>query len=276
MISSSLYLNKEKETIKMGKWIKIDEGKTKIIWGLPGAEIVKIESKSEITAGDGVKRDTIQGKDVLSNNTTCNVFELLERKGIETHFIQRLSGNSFLAYGCNMIPVEVVVRRIATGSYLKRNPDVKDGTVFDELVVEFFYKDDDMHDPIMILEDNEILLYDAKKPIEASSFIGTFDDLSMLELAKVMEERAKEIFLILEESFKNLGTVLWDLKIEFGWAKTGEELVVADVIDNDSWRIRDKEGNQLDKQVYRDGGSLKEVKNLYEIVSNITDKFSSW
>ena len=239
-------------------------------------QVVKIESKPDITAGDGAKRDRIDRKDIFANNTTCNVFKLLERKGIKTHFVQRLSGNSFLAYGCEMIPVEVVIRRIATGSYLKRNPEVKDGTVFDKPVVEFFYKDDDMHDPIMILEDNEILLYDAKKPIEASSFMGTFDDLSMLELAKVMEKRAKKVFLILEESFKNLGIILWDLKIEFGWTRTSGELVVADVIDNDSWRIRDKEGNQLDKQVYRDGGSLEKVRNLYETVSNITDKFSFW
>lgn len=259
----------------MEKWIKAKEGKTKIIFELAGTngQVVKIESKPDITAGDGIKRDRIKGKDILANNTTCNVFELLERKGIDTHFIQKLSENSFLAYGCHMIPVEVVIRRIATGSYLKRHPEVKNGTVFKELVVEFFYKDDKMHDPIMILDGERIFLHEAKKLIEASSFIKEYYNPLILRLAGDMREKAKEVFLVLEEAFKKLGVILWDLKIEFGLTKTEGKLVVADVIDNDSWRIRDEKGNQLDKQVYRDGGSLEEVKNLYEIVSEITDKF---
>ena len=122
---------------------KLRGGKTKIILRLENSEnIVKIVSKNTITAKDGEKKDIMPGKARLANNTTSNVFELLTRHGIDTHFIRRAGQTSFFACECDMIPVEVVARRIAKGSYLKRNPKVVDGTVFDELKVEFFLKDD--------------------------------------------------------------------------------------------------------------------------------------
>ena len=264
---------------------KIAEGKTKEIWRVePG--IVKIISKPVITAGDGAKRDPMANKDEWANNTTSNVFELLNRYGISTHFMSRAGKNGFLARECEMIPVEVVVRRIATGSYLERHPEVEDGTVLDELVVEFFYKDDELHDPIIVINPMNPewwQLYDAHKPLdirnikpeENPSYIDTMACYFTLEEAEYIEEQAKRVFLILEKAWKELGITLWDLKIEFGRRKDSGEIVVADVIDNDSWRIRTRDGQQLDKQVYREGGELKEISNLYEIVSNLTNRFSS-
>ena len=174
-----------------------------------------------------------------------------------------------------MIPVEVVIRRIAKGSYLKRNPKIADGTVFDELEVEFFYKDDELHDPIIVFALGNWLLHDAHKPINDLSFIKSVQRELTLEEAVYIKEQAKQIFLILEKAWKELGITLLDFKIEFGRRKDNGKIVVADVIDNDSWRIQTEDGKQLDKQVYREGGELKEVKNLYEIVSNLTNRFSS-
>lgn len=272
---------------------KIAEGKTKEIWKFSGFGIpqntvtVKIISKPVITAQDGRKKDTMAQKDEWANNTTSNVFELLNRCGIKTHFMSRAGKNGFLARECEMIPVEVVVRRIATGSYLKRNPKVANGTVFDEPVVEFFYKDDELHDPIIVIDTINPewwQLYDAHKPLDIyniyepeknPSYIDTMGCYFTLEEARYIEEQAKQIFLILEKAWKELGITLWDFKIEFGRRKDNGEIVVADVIDNDSWRIRTENGQQLDKQVYREGGELREVSNLYEIVSNLTNRFSS-
>lgn len=250
---------------------KITEGKTKIIYRLKNDK-VEIISKSDITAGDGERKDEFEGKDVLANNTTCNVFELLEGKGIKSHFVRRESLNSFVAKLCEMIPVEVVTRRIATGSYLKRNPDVEGGTVFDEIKVEFFHKDDELHDPYILRKEPYWERYKPKKPTIYENYIDEIKALCSGEEAQRMEKTAIQVFLAIEEAFKKLNIVLWDLKIEFGKTADGE-IVVADVIDNDSWRIRTEDGEQLDKQLYRDGKDLDIVKSKYEIVSGLTDKF---
>lgn len=255
---------------------EIAEGKTKRILKLKNNR-VEIVSKSDITAGDGERKDRIEGKDILANNTTCNIFKLLNRKGLNTHFIGRESANSFVAKNCIMIPIEVVERRRGTGSYLSRHPYVKDGTIFDEVKVEFFYKDDKLHDPIIVtpfLFKGEIKLYDAKKPIDSNTYIKTIESPCSEEEFNYMREQASKVFSILEGAFRKLGIVLWDLKIEFGRTADGE-VVVADVIDNDSWRIRTEDGEQLDKQLYRDGEDLEKVKRGYEIVSNLTDKFKN-
>jgi len=264
---------------KMRKWRKIAEGKTKIIWQVAHCPcIVKIESKDAITAGDGTKRDVIEGKGILANNTTCNVFELLERKGIETHYIGRFGERFFLAYRCKMIPIEVVIRRIATGSYLKRHPEVEEGEVFEEPVIEFFLKDDKRHDPIIDIyseEDKLGWLHEPKEPITLATLIEEIDlsELGIYLKIKELKQKAKKVFLVLEEAFKNLNIVLWDLKIEFGKRKRDEKIIIADVIDNDSWRIRDNKGEQLDKQVYRNGAPLEKIKALYQRVSELTNKF---
>jgi len=252
---------------------KINEGKTKKVYQI-NEEKVEIISMESITAEDGEKKDEIEGKDILANNTTCNSLELLDRKGVRTHFVRRESSNSFIAKLCQMIPVEVVERRIATGSFLERNPDVKAGTIFEEVKVEFFHKDDKLHDPYIVRMEPYWERYQPKKPIVYENYIDEIEALCTEEEAQYMEKTARKVFEILEEAFAQLGVVLWDLKIEFGRTVDGE-IVVADAIDNDSWRIRDKDGNKLSKQVYRDGGSLEKVSSLYELVSNLTDKFSS-
>jgi len=255
---------------------KIAEGKTKIVWKL-GNHQVEIESKDDITAGDGAKRDTIENKAVLANNTTCNVFELLKRSGLENdiHYIKIISDISFLAHECKMFLIEVVIRRKLVGSYSKRNPGVKEGTISDDLIVEFFYKDDALHDPFIVISEKEWILYKPKEPVSARSLLKTIDPICDSGEIKYIIARAKKIFLILEEAWrKQDGVVLYDLKIEFGrYTKWKHKILLADVIDNDSWRIRTKDGQQLDKQVYRDGGKLEEVKNKYELVSKLTNNF---
>ncbi len=171
-----------------------------------------------------------------------------------------------------MIPVEVVIRRIGTGSYLKRNPEVQDGTVFDELIVEFFYKDDDLDDPfIVIIPGRRWLLYDAHKPINDLDFIKVIQPKFTWEEAEYIEQQAKLIFSILENAWRELGITIWDLKIEFG--RHNNEIILADVIDADSFRIKDKNGRQLDKQAYRDGADMEEVKDIYKIVSELTNQW---
>src|SRR5205807_1514017 len=115
---------------------------------------VIIESKDDITAGDGLRHNVISGKGALSTETTANCFRLLNAHGIPTHFIDTISPSRFLARRADMIPLEVVTRRIVTGSYLKRHPQLPDGARLDDLQVEFFVKDDAEHDPMVeLMED---------------------------------------------------------------------------------------------------------------------------
>ena len=124
------------------------EGKTKQIYAYPGNDqLVYIESKDQITAGDGARRNEISGKSRWSTITTANVFRLLNEAGIITHFIEQVSDTVLLVRRCRMLPIEHVQRRIATGSYLKRDPETSEGTRFDPVLVETFLKDDARHDP---------------------------------------------------------------------------------------------------------------------------------
>ncbi len=273
----------------------IAEGKTKIIvdardtngpdGGCTTCKKVLVISKDDITAGDGAAREELSGKAKACNKTAVNVFKLLELKGIPTHFLSWFDDQSFLALRAEMIPLEVVTRRIATGSYLKRNPNAWDGQVFSMVEYELFYKDDEQHDPIVRLyDDGQICLYRADVRTDAAL---------CLDIRKLLTDDGKEIdydqmriialqvFLILEEAWLELGLVLYDMKIEFGLVDDGlggKRLVVADVITNDEWRLRDGDGNQLDKQVFRDavrnntvGEVVDDIIENYEMIAKLSE-----
>jgi amidophosphoribosyltransferase len=239
------------------------EGKTKVIHADPGDPArAMMAHKDAITAGDGVRRDTLSGKGKLSGRTTANVYQLLESAGIPTHFIDAPADALTLIRHCTMIPLEVVMRRIATGSYLKRN-DVAEGTRFDPPVVEFFFKDDAAHDPLV----------DERWITEHG--LATPDEIKELGWIGV------RVFETLEAAWAAQDVQLVDLKIEFGRDADGR-LLVADVIDNDSWRLwpGGRKEKMLDKQVYRDttevdDEALRTVLANYRQVANMTDQFNA-
>jgi phosphoribosylaminoimidazole-succinocarboxamide synthase len=241
---------------------KLAEGKTKIVYAHPEKEdIVYLVHKDGLTAGDGARRSTVPGKGKLSCRTTSNVFYLLEDEGVATHYIGMVGENINIVTRCTMIPLEVVMRRIATGSYLKRNPNVSEGTRFEPTVVEFFLKDDARHDPLVT--DAEIVALGLATTAE----IGT------------LRATGRKVFRILETAWAKQDVTLVDCKIEFGRTAEGD-LLVADVIDNDSWRIwpGGSKERMLDKQIYR---NMKEVTDdglsallaKYAQVAELTDRF---
>ncbi|XP_041114363.1 uncharacterized protein LOC121320173 [Polyodon spathula] len=229
------------------KLVKLNEGKTKEIYELlerPGH--VLVQSKDQITAGNTVRRDQMEGKAAISNKTTGCVFKLLKEAGIKTAFVEQHSATAFVAAQCDMIPIEWVCRRIATGSFLKRNPGVKEGYRFSPLKLEMFFKDDENNDP----QWSEEQLIEAK-----FCFAGL--NIGQCEV-DVMNRATVAIFEILEKAWSTQDCTLVDMKIEFGVNVTTKEIILADVIDNDSWRLwpSGDRSQQKDKQVYRD---LKEV-----------------
>lgn len=243
---------------------RLAEGKTKLIYAHPTDEsLVVMAHKDGITAGDGARRSEIAGKGAIAGRTTANVFALLSRAGIATHFVAAPEPNVAVVRRCVMMPLEVVTRRLAAGSYLRRHPGVAEGARFEPTLVEFFLKDDAAHDPQV--DEAEIVNGGHATPAEVAA----------------MSETARHVFAVLEAAWAALDVTLVDLKIEFGRAPGGE-LLVADVIDNDSWRIwpHGEKAAMLDKQVYRDAkvvdeALLADIKARYERVAALTDSFSN-
>jgi phosphoribosylaminoimidazole carboxylase PurE protein len=267
----------------------IAEGKTKRIHKLEGSkDLVTLVAKDDITAGDGAKHDVIPEKGLLANRTTCNVFRLLKACGVPVAFEEQDSATSFIAPGCTMLPYEVVTRREAHGSYLKRHPHIAKGQLFPQLIVEFYLKTKDKDwkgkplvadDPLMDFSDggSQIRLLNPAKPVigqEPFLILPASDVLQSDDEWKIfpdMRRIARQVFLVLEKAWQLQGGTLVDLKVEFGYDSKGR-LLLADVIDNDSWRVIE-DGSYIDKQVYRDGGALDDVASKYRRVADITDRF---
>jgi phosphoribosylaminoimidazole carboxylase/phosphoribosylaminoimidazole-succinocarboxamide synthase len=264
------------------------EGKTKKVYKVKdGADRVAVISKDDITAGDGAKHDVIPDKGRLATATTSNVFRLLKACGIPVGFVEQDSATSFIAPGCEMLPYEVVTRREAHGSYLKRNPHFAKGQLFPQLIVEFYLKTKDKDwkgkplvadDPFMqFADDGKIKLYNPAKPMQGQEpflvlpasdvFTRTGEEKIFPEMARI----AREAFLVLEKAWQLESGTLVDLKVEFGYDAKGN-LLLADVVDNDSWRVLES-GAYIDKQVYRDGGALDDVAAKYRRVADITGRF---
>ncbi len=237
------------------------EGKTKLIYAYPGDEsLAYMVNKDQITAGDGARRNELAGKSRWSTITTANVFTLLNRENIATHLVKQIDDVTLLVRRCTMLPVEQVQRRIATGSYLKRHPEISEGTRFEPVLVETFLKDDARHDP----------------QIWAADIIEM--GLATTQEIEWMAREGRRVFESLERAWAKVDVTLVDLKIEFGRDSKGD-LLVADVIDNDSWRLwpgGDKT-RMLDKQIYRNLQTVTEqdmqgIADRYALVADLTGK----
>uniref|UniRef100_A0A7E4VSF9 AIRC domain-containing protein n=1 Tax=Panagrellus redivivus TaxID=6233 RepID=A0A7E4VSF9_PANRE len=251
---------------------RINEGKTKEIFRIPpgddGTKLVLVRSRDTLTAFNAKRKDEVDGKAVFATQTTINVFNYLNDLGCPTAFVRAGDKeNEFIAQECLMIPIEWVARRIATGSFLKRNPGVPEGYTFKPLKIETFFKDDANDDPQW--SDEQIL--NAKFEFNNRK-IGKNEIYWMKRLTDA-------VFRVLEKAWRTLGCALVDMKVEFGVTSKGQ-IVLADVIDNDSWRVwpgGDKR-LQLDKQFYRDlnevtGDALVELKKNYHKVQILTEDF---
>ncbi len=285
----------------------LTEGKTKKIWEVAGDEsLVIVENKPDITAFDRPEfTKQFKSKAVYATETTCRVFELLKQANIPVAYVGQISPTEFVAQKCSMIPLEAVARRYAVGSYLKRNPNLErpKGELpirFHKLIIEFFLK---TTKGALRINDNVIVeglnpekgeedpfipnpyditwdLMHSKKPFWDSTAklrdgISTSQILETQErqiiAIKDLEEYLRETFLVLEGMWATFGHRLIDLKIEFGVADEG--IFVADVIDNDSWRLRDQNWRELSKEAFRQGEEISEVEQKYGIVSELIGKF---
>ncbi len=224
----------------MEKVRKLYEGKAKIVYETPEPDKVILEFKDTATAFDGIKKEEIKGKGSTNAEITSLIFEILEKKGIKTHFIKKLSDRDILVWKAERFPVEVVVRNLSAGSFTKRY-GIKEGTPLKEPLVEFFMKSDELHDPMVCINHIKLL------------------GLAPVELIPEMEKIALKVNEILKDLFSKKGILLVDFKLEFGRLPDGS-LAIVDEITPDSMRLWDKStGEKLDKDRFRfDLGDLLE------------------
>ena len=233
----------------------IYEGKAKRVFACENPDRVLIEFKNDATAFNAKKRSEIEGKGRLNCKISAALFKLLESNGIPTHFLELHSETFMIADRINVIPLEVVIRNIATGSLCRETP-INEGTILTPPLLEFYYKDDKLGDPILTERRLKLL-----------------DLISHSQIEEV-ENITKRANTILKEYFDSLDLLLVDFKLEFGLNSLGK-LVVADEISPDNCRFWDKtnsdpKGRILDKDRFRQ--DLGGVIDAYEEILKRIEK----
>ena len=222
------------------------EGKAKKIYETDNPNEVICEFKDSLTAFNGEKADTETGKGALNCAITTLIFEALEKEGIPTHLIKKIDENKQLVKKVEIIPIEVVVRNIAAGSLCKRL-GLKEGEKLPFTIVEFYYKNDELNDPL-INDDHAMIL-------------NLVDDRKELD---ILRDYGRKINSFLQQFFDKIGLILVDFKVEFGKDQDGN-IILADEITPDSCRLWDKKtGKKMDKDLFR--FNLGNIKEAYEEV----------
>ena len=278
------------------------EGKTKIIETVADPNLVRIVTKDSLTANDAaIQADLPVAEDKTAQ--TCSVFHLLEKNNIPVAYVIRNDSTSFIAEKCKMLPIECVIRRRPFGSYLKRHPEMKYGEqkIFRPPLTEFFHKfaivgnemisEDKARelylrngewtetvytDPLIESTENSWLLFPPKQPrydMQPLKHIRPEVDSETLE--HIRNDLMIPCFETIEKAWKKFNVDLIDMKIEVGYQTEDNKIVIADVIDNDSWRIwpNGDSKQRLDKQSFRDGEALTVVQKKYRIVTEYTKNF---
>ena len=219
----------------------IYEGKAKQVYSTDDENLVIIHYKDDATAGNGVKKGTIKDKGIINNKITAKLFSVLEKNGIRTHFKEMLNERDQLCEKLEIVPLEVIVRNVITGSMAKR-VGIAEGTIPKTTIFEICYKNDEYGDPLI----ND---YHA-----VAMGLATFDEL------KYIYETTSKINDLLKKVFDEEGITLVDFKIEFGKNSKGE-ILLADEITPDTCRLWDKAtGKKLDKDRFRqDLGGIEEA-----------------
>jgi len=215
----------------MKKTTQLYEGKAKKVFLTEESTLVIQEFKDDATAFNNKKKGTIADKGVVNNAISCKLFTLLEKEGIRTHLVEKLSDRDMLCRHLDIIKVEVVVRNIAAGSLVKRY-GFAEGTVLEKPIVELYLKDDDLDDPLMN-ESHAVAL-----------------GVATLEELEVLKNRAEAVNAVLKKFFAERKLKLVDFKLEFG--RHNGEILLGDEISPDTCRFWDLDTNEkMDKDRFR-------------------------
>lgn len=225
----------------MNKCEQLYEGKAKKVFATDDPNLCIVDYKDDATAFNGQKKGTIVGKGVVNNRMSNCMFQLLEKHGVKTHFVEELSDRETLVKKVEIVPLEVIIRNLSAGSFAKRF-GVEEGIEFAQPTIEFSYKNDDLGDPL--INDYHALALG----------LATQEEIDTI---KAMAFKVNEV---MKEYFKQLDVILVDFKLEFGKTSDGE-IVLADEISPDTCRFWDVNTHEkLDKDRFRrDMGGVEEA-----------------
>ncbi len=232
----------------MNKGKKLYEGKAKILYETNDKGLAIQQFKDDATAFNNQKKANVEGKGVLNNRISEHILQNLNQAGIKTHLIKRLNMREQLVKLVEIIPIEVIIRNIATGSLTKRL-GIADGTVLDKPLLEFSYKNDELGDPLV-----------AKEHILAFNW-ATEDEL------EIIESMTFRINDFMSGMFRGVGIKLVDFKLEFGrlWENEKKQVILADEISPDTCRLWDvKSERKLDKDRFR-----KDLGNIIQAYQEV-------
>ena len=225
----------------MNKTEQLYEGKAKKVYATEDPALVIVSYKDDATALDGLKKGTITGKGVVNNKMSNYLCRLLEQHGVPTHFVEELNDRETLVKKVSIVPLEVIIRNISAGSFAKRY-GVEEGIVFPEPTIEFSYKNDALHDPLI------------------NSYHALALGLATKEELQTIKTLAFRVNDVLKAYFETLRVRLVDFKLEFGRLPDGT-IVLADEISPDTCRFWDADTNEkLDKDRFRrDRGGVEDA-----------------
>ncbi len=222
--------------------VEVSAGKTKTVSPSSNLAQVILTFRDDITAGDGEKHALLTGKGKVNAAITKKLYEVLEENGVKTHFVEKIDSNKLLVTKLQMIPIEVVCRIRAAGHFVGIGKYFKNGDRLPFPSIEFFLKDDSLHDPMLTDQHIELLKLANKNEI------------------RIMREMASKAATILEQFFEERSALLIDFKLEFGRDAAGN-LMIGDELSPDSWRLWDKKtGEILDKDRFR-----KDLPQIFEL-----------
>ena len=225
----------------MEKREQLYEGKAKKVYATDDPELVIVSYKDDATALDGLKKGTIVGKGVINNQMTNRLMARMEKAGIPTHFVKELSERETLVRKVSIVPLEVIVRNLSAGHFASRY-GVKEGIVFPEPTIEFSYKNDELHDPLL------------------NAYHAVALGLASWQEIELIKRYAFAVNTALKAFWADCGVTLVDFKLEFGKTAQGQ-IVLADEISPDTCRLWDaKTGEKLDKDRFRrDMGGVEDA-----------------
>lgn len=227
----------------MEKTTQLYEGKAKKVYATSDENLVIVSYKDDATAMDGLKKGTIVGKGAVNNCVSNYLMQLLEKEGVPTHFVEELNDRETVVKKVEIVPLEVIIRNISAGSFAKKY-GVEEGIVFEKPTIEFSYKNDDLHDPLI------------------NAYHALALKLATEEEIETIKKMAFKVNEVLKAYFKGLNIKLVDFKLEFGRLADGT-IVLADEISPDTCRFWDADTNEkLDKDRFRrDMGGVEDAYN---------------
>lgn len=236
----------------MTKLEQLYEGKAKKVFKTDDENLYIVDYKDDATAFNGEKKGTIAGKGVINNIMSNHMFQLLEKQGVPTHFVEQLSEHETVVKKVSIVPLEVIIRNISAGSFAKRY-GVNEGIVFEQPTIEFSYKNDDLGDPLI------------------NDYHAMALKLATAEEIETIKKMAFKVNEVMKAYFDTLNVTLVDFKLEFGKTVDGT-IILADEISPDTCRLWDKDtGEKLDKDRFRrDLGNVEEA--YQEILRRLTGK----